>query len=72
MSSKDNKKSLEECFEELETVIEALEDSDITLADSFKEYEKGMELVKLCHEKIGGIEKEVLLLNDEGDTEKFD
>ena len=44
---------------------------DISLEDSFVQYKKGMELLKVCNEKIDAIEKKVLILNGEGETDEF-
>ncbi|MCI9582361.1 exodeoxyribonuclease VII small subunit [Clostridiaceae bacterium] len=56
--------SVEEAFEKLEGIIEALEDGDISLEDSFSYYEAGMRLVKQCGEKIDRVEKKILVLED--------
>jgi len=39
------KVSLEESFEQLETIIEQMKTGDMTLEDSFKKYEEGMKLI---------------------------
>ena len=44
--------NLEEAFLKLEETIADLEREDITLEQSFKEYQKGMELLKKCNETI--------------------
>ena len=43
--------SMEEAFQELDTILEQLEGKDISLEDSFALYQKGMELVKTCNSK---------------------
>lgn len=68
----DNKDmTLEQAFTELETAITKLEKEDISLEDSFKTFEEGMKLVQLCNEKIEKIEKEVLVLNGNGELNEF-
>ena len=42
----------------LQTVIENLEKDDITLEQSFQEYQKGMLLVKKCNEIIDKVEND--------------
>ena len=44
--------SLEETFQELETIIEKMQDREVTLEDSFSLYEKGIQKLKFCNEKI--------------------
>ncbi|MCL2253069.1 MAG: exodeoxyribonuclease VII small subunit [Lachnospiraceae bacterium] len=63
---------LEETLAKLEDTIKALEREDISLEDSFKEYQKGMEMVKLCNTTIDKIEKEVQLIMDNGDKIEFE
>ena len=52
--------TLEQAFEKLEESIEALEQEDISLEESFKIYREGMKLIQTCNEKIDKVEKEVL------------
>lgn len=63
--------SLEEAFTRLQETIGNLEKDDITLEQSFQEYQKGMLLVKKCNEIIDKVEKKVLVLNEDGGTDEF-
>ena len=63
--------SLEEAFTRLQETIENLEKDDVTLEQSFQEYQKGMLLVKKCNEIIDKVEKKVLVLNEDGGTDEF-
>lgn len=63
--------SLEGAFTRLQETIENLEKDDITLEQSFQEYQKGMLLVKKCNEIIDKVEKKVLVLNEDGGTDEF-
>ncbi len=65
------KLSLEEAFLEIEEVIVRLETEEITLEESFQEYDKGMKLLKYCNEAIDKVEKKVLQLNEEGGLDEF-
>lgn len=62
---------LEEAFLKLEGIIAELEREDITLEESFGEYQRGMELLKKCNETIDQVEKKVLVLNENGETDEF-
>lgn len=63
--------SLEEAFGKIEETIARLEDEDITLEDSFREYQEGMKLLKYCNEKIDRVEKQVLIINEDGELDEF-
>lgn len=63
--------TLEEMFASLDGLIEALESRDISLEDSFSKYREGMEILKACNEKIDTVEKKMLVLNDNGETDEF-
>ena len=59
-------KSLEEVFEQLDKIIENLEETTVSLEDSFQLYHKGMELLKICNDKIDTVEKKMLILDEDG------
>ena len=58
------KVSLEESFEQLETIIEQMKTGDMTLEDSFKKYEEGMKLIKNCSNSIARVEKKLIVLEN--------
>ena len=68
----EEKLSVEEAFAKIEEKIEALEADDITLEDSFKEYQEGMKLLKLCHEAIEEVERKVQKIAEDGSLEDFE
>lgn len=63
--------TLEEAFAKLDTVVEALESRDISLEDSFRTYQEGMNLLKLCNDKIDQVEKKILVMNGDGGLDEF-
>lgn len=65
----EQEESLELCFAQLEELIADLEQSDITLEEAFFTYEKGMKKLKQCNDKIERVEKQMLVLNEQGDLE---
>ncbi len=71
MSEENTKKeeSLEEGFAQIETMIAQLEQTDISLEDAFHIYEKGMKKLKECNDKIERVEKQMLMLNEQGELE---
>ena len=64
-------KSLEEVFEELDEVVGQLEESTISLEASFSLYHKGMELLKVCNDKIDKVEKKMLILDEDGEQHEL-
>ena len=63
--------SVEDVFAQIEEVIARLEDEEITLEQSFREYNKGMELLRRCNETIDRVEKKVLKINEDGELDEF-
>ncbi|RKI82204.1 exodeoxyribonuclease VII small subunit [bacterium 0.1xD8-71] len=63
--------SLEETFEQIEEVIARLEAEDITLEESFLEYNRGMKLLQHCNATIDQVEKKVLQINEDGGLDEF-
>ncbi len=67
----EKEETLEECFLQIEELIERLEGADISLEDAFKMYEKGMKKIKECNDKIEKVEKQMLVLNEQGELESL-
>lgn len=63
--------TLEEAFAALETVVEKMSDTEISLEESFSLYHQGISLLKECNDKIDTVEKKMLLLDEEGDVHEF-
>lgn len=63
--------SLEEAFQELESIIERMQQREVTLEESFALYEQGIRKLKFCNQKIDRVEKQMLLLNGQGELEPF-
>ena len=68
---KQEEKTIEVAFKELDEMIGKLESRDVTLDDSFKLYNEGMKLLKYCNDKIDKVEKKMLVLEENGDTHEF-
>ncbi|MDW7681475.1 MAG: exodeoxyribonuclease VII small subunit [bacterium] len=49
-------KTFEQAMEELENIVDALEKGDLTLEQTIKKFERGMELSKFCSEKLTEVE----------------
>lgn len=62
-------KTLEQSFERLEEIIAQMEKSDTTLDASFKMYLEGMKLVESCNNQLDKVEKQIIVLNDDGEQD---
>ncbi len=62
---------LEEAFDRIEALLEKQQDKDVTLEESFGLYQEGMGLLKLCNENIDHVEKQMLQIDEEGQTHEF-
>ena len=69
--SEKKKENLEEMFKDLEELIGKMENEEITLEQTFDLYNNGMELLKKCNLSIDEVEKEVLVLDENGETDEF-
>lgn len=66
-----DERTLEQVFAQLQDVIERME-SEESLEQSFQLYHQGMDMLKLCSEKIDKVEKQMFLLDEEGQTHNFE
>ena len=71
MRAKKEETTLEEMLQTLDAHIRQLESDEISLEDSFHVYEKGMQLLKECNDKIDRVEKMVLELNADGSLQEM-
>lgn len=64
--------TFEEAMEELETIVEKLEEGDVPLEEAISIYKKGMELSKLCHDKLKNVEEQLTqILTADGHQQTF-
>ena len=62
--------SLEAMFQRLEETVGTMEREDLSLEDSFALYHDGMEMLR--SKKIESVEKQILVLDEEGETHEFE
>ena len=70
VNSISDEQPLEEVFERLEQVISEME-GEISLEESFNLYHQGMDMLKICNEKIDKVEKQMLILDEGGESLEF-
>lgn len=61
----------EETLKKLERIVEELEKGDLSLGEALKKYQEGIELSRLCSERLESAKKKVDLLvkNKKGEFE---
>lgn len=59
--------TLEEGFAQLNAILTELENGGQSLEEAFASYARGMEMVRLCNNKIDKVEKQCLVIRESGD-----
>lgn len=68
----EKKLTFEQAMEELESIVEKLEEGDVPLEEAISFYKDGMELSKLCHDKLKNVEEQLAqIITEDGRTEGF-
>ncbi len=60
---KTSKPSFEEALNELESLVETMEQGDLTLEESLKAFERGVELTRSCQQALANAEQKVEILS---------
>jgi exodeoxyribonuclease VII small subunit len=64
--------SIEQAFGQIKELLGEMESEDASLEKTFENYEKGMQLLQYCNDRIDKVEKKVQKLNADGSTENFE
>jgi exodeoxyribonuclease VII small subunit len=56
------REKFEDHFKRLETIVNRLEEGDLTLEESMKLFEEGVRLSKVCSQRLSEVQKKVELL----------
>jgi exodeoxyribonuclease VII small subunit len=68
----ENKLSFEEAMNKLEQIVDRLEEGDVPLEEAILFYKEGMELSKLCHDKLKSVDEQLTqIITEDGRTENF-
>ena len=57
--------SFEESLEKLEEIVNKLENGDVPLEDAIDEFNRAMQLVKVCNEKLNSAEESIAKIVEE-------
>ena len=63
--------SLEASLDRLEQVMQELSSSELSLEESFAKYKQGMDLLMQCNRAIDKVEKELMILEENGISDEF-
>lgn len=72
MAKSDKQSNFESSLNKLELIVTKLEDENISLEDSVKSFEEGINLVKSCQEELKSAELKIQKLLDDGTSEDID
>lgn len=61
----------EAAMAELEALVQRMESGELALEDSLREFERGVQLTRLCQEQLKAAEQRVRVLNADGTEEAF-
>lgn len=57
--------TFEEAMQELTQIVQQLENGNLSLDDSIKAYQKGMELSQICQTKLQDAKKSIVTMMDD-------
>jgi len=68
----EQKISFEEAMNKLEQIVDKLEEGDVPLEAAIAYYKEGMELSKLCHDKLKSVEEQLTqIITEDGRKQNF-
>lgn len=62
----ENNMMFNDAMEQLEEIVRLLEQGDVPLEEALTLYQKGMELSKLCHDKLKNAETQLVTMMKDG------
>lgn len=72
MSKEEKEQSFEEAILKLERMVEKLEEGDVPLEKALSYFQEGMNLSKICHDKLQVVEKQMdQILQEDGKLKPF-
>ncbi|KKE80667.1 exodeoxyribonuclease VII small subunit [Oceanobacillus caeni] len=65
--------TFEEAMSKLEQIVQKLEEGDVPLEKAITYYQEGMNLSKICNDKLNNVqEKMTQIMNEQGEFELFE
>ena len=59
--------NFETAIQELESIVKTMETGDLSLEESLKLFERGVELSRFCHSRLEDAERRIEILTERGD-----
>ena len=59
--------SIDQGFEQLDDILKKFGSEDVKLSDAVKLYSEGVSVVKECKDSLDQVEKELIILNENGE-----
>ena len=69
MSKQAKKIDFEAAMTELESLISRMEEDDLSLEESLKDFEKGIALTRICQASLKDAEQRIKILTENGEEE---
>ena len=66
-----NQLDFETALAQLEQLVQKLESGDLSLETSLQEYERGVQLTRVCQQALKQAEQRVQLVNSDGSSSDF-
>lgn len=63
--------NIDQGFEKIEEIIEKLGTEDTKLSDAVELYSDGVSIVKKCKDSLDKVEKELIVLGEDGDEHEL-
>lgn len=70
--SEEKELTLEMMFDRMDGIMEQLDDKTLPLEDAFALYAKGVHLIRMCNEKLDQVEKQMLMIEKNGELVPFE
>lgn len=67
-----NEMTLEEGFSRLEEITSKMENGELNLDEMYSLYKEGIDIIKLCGQKIDTVEKNIQILDSKGELKEFE
>lgn len=72
MAKESGEFDFEKALKELETLVEKMEQGDLTLEESLKQFERGVSLTRACQKALADAEQKVQILVDDAGKKTLD
>lgn len=72
MNEEERELTFEQAMQQLEEIVDKLEQGDVPLESAIVYYQKGMELAKICGDKLNTVQNQMTkIMNEQGEFEPF-